>query len=247
LLLWTANAAIQPAFAKEDVAAAEACQRAGSEAERDLNLPSGLLLAIGLVESGRRDPLTGRIAAWPWTINGDGNGRRFATLAEALATTHALQAGGMTSIDVGCYQINLLHHPTAFANLDEAFDPQANAAYAARFLLALRARTGGWEDAVAAYHSAATERSAPYRDRVLAHWSRDPATPDAVVPHVDRVEVWMSAPVPDQIRIWTPSAFGQAPANIMIQSLSSGPRAALPTVSAGEKMHRRAGVKMHQG
>lgn len=233
-LLSAINAAIQPAFAEKDVAASEACQQAGLEAERNLNLPAGLLLAIGLVESGRRDPLTGRIAAWPWTINGGGIGQRFTTLAEAMATTRALQTKGITSIDVGCYQVNLLHHPLAFANLDEAFDPHTNAAYAARFLLVLRAKSGGWEEAISAYHSAASERSIPYRDRVLAHWSHNPTTLVAIMPHVDQVAIWISTPVTGQIRIWTPSAPGQAPTNIFIQSASNGLQVALPTVSKHE-------------
>ncbi len=46
----------------------------------------------------------------------------------------AMRAAGMQSIDVGCMQINLRAHPAAFASIDDAFDPAANADYAARFL-----------------------------------------------------------------------------------------------------------------
>ena len=51
----------------------------------------------------------------------------------------AVQAQGVRSIDIGCMQVNLMHHPNAFATLDAAFDPLANALYAARFLTELRA------------------------------------------------------------------------------------------------------------
>ena len=54
-----------------------------------------------------------------------------------MAAVRAMQANGVRSIDVGCGQINLMYHPDAFPNLELAFDPQANAAYAARFLKAL--------------------------------------------------------------------------------------------------------------
>jgi hypothetical protein len=190
---------------------APACQRAGLDAEHELNLPPGLLLAIGAVESGRRDPLTGRVAAWPWTITANGAGQAFENQAEAAAATRALQARGVTSIDVGCFQINLHHHPAAFTDLDEAFDPQANAAYAARFLSALRTRTGSWENAVAAYHSATPELGGPYRDRVLASLTGAGMLPAAVVANVARVLVWTPPPATGRMQVWTPDAPGLAP------------------------------------
>ena len=71
-------------------------------------------------------------------------------------------------MDVGCFQVNLLHHPAAFANLEEAFNPLANARYAARFLTTLRANTGTWDLAVGQYHSATPAIGEPYRERVMA-------------------------------------------------------------------------------
>ena len=46
----------------------------------------------------------------------------------------ALQLRGVRAIDVGCFQVDLFYHPCAFANLDDAFDPDANAFVAARIL-----------------------------------------------------------------------------------------------------------------
>ncbi len=66
---------------------------------------------------------------------------------QAVAAVRAMQARGIQSIDVGCGQINLMHHPDAFASLEQAFDPQANAVYAARFLKELFAQTGDWNKA----------------------------------------------------------------------------------------------------
>jgi len=202
---------------------APACQRAGLDAEHELNLPPGLLLAIGVVESGRRDPMTGRMAAWPWTITANGVGQVFESQAEAAAATRALQARGVTSIDVGCFQINLHHHPAAFTDLDEAFDPRANAAYAARFLSALRTRTGSWQNAVAAYHSVTPELGGPYRDRVLASLTGADVLPAAVVTNVARVLVWTPPPATGRIQVWTPNARGLAPSII-----SFGPPSVTP-------------------
>ena len=147
------------------------CRAAIGTAERAAGLPGHLLGAVGLVESGRRDP-AGGVSPWPWTINAEGIGRFFATKAEAVAAAQALLDRGVRSLDVGCLQVNLMHHPAAFASLDQAFDPPANARYAARFLTALYARTGAWPRAVAGYHSLTPEIGQAYARKVLAVWPR---------------------------------------------------------------------------
>jgi hypothetical protein len=73
-------------------------------------------------------------------------------------------------MDVGCMQISLLFHPTAFATLEQAFDPKANAAYGARFLADLYGQTGDWLAAAAAYHSQTPDLGAAYQQRILALW-----------------------------------------------------------------------------
>lgn len=214
--------AFSPALAAADDGST-ACRRAGLDAERKWDIPTGLLQAIGLVESGRRDPASGRTEPWPWTINANGTGQMFADRPEALAATRAALGRGVASIDVGCFQINLLHHPTAFASLEEAFDPQANATYAARFLTALRARTGNWENAIAAYHSATPERGFPYRDKVMARLAPGRDLPASAASRIDPVRVWRvmewaPAPATGRVNIWSPSASGLAPSIIRIAS-----------------------------
>jgi len=144
------------------------CRAAIATAEREYGLPAGLLAAIGRVESGRRDPETGERGPWPWTMNAEGRGKFFRTKAEAVAEVRQLRADGMRLIDVGCMQINLHHHPAAFASLEEAFDPLANARYAARFLKDLNATRGDWMRSAANYHSNTPERAAAYLAAVEA-------------------------------------------------------------------------------
>ena len=110
----------------------------------------------------------------PWTVNAGGSGRFFDTAEAATAAVQDLRAKGVQSIDIGCFQINLLHHPAAFANLASGFDPLINAVVAARFLRSLHEELGAWEPAIAAYHSRAATLGGPYRDRVLASWSGAP-------------------------------------------------------------------------
>jgi hypothetical protein len=144
------------------------CRSAVAAAERAGGIPAHLLAAINRVESGRRDPATGAVHPWPWTVNAEGEGHFYESKAEAVAAVRAMQARGIQSIDVGCGQINLMHHPDAFPTLELAFDPQANASYAARFLKELFAQTGDWNKATAMYHSATPELGTAYQRQVLA-------------------------------------------------------------------------------
>jgi hypothetical protein len=230
--LIAAAGACQPALAA-DASAAQACYDAALDAESKMGLPRGLLLAIGQVESGRLDPAAGHPTAWPWTINTAGEGRLFGSLGDALTETRALLEHGITSVDVGCFQINLFHHPHAFASLEESFDPRANANYAARFLQELRTRTGSWEDAIAAYHSSTPERGEPYRDRVEAVLTHTAIQPSGVRRLVEQVMIWAPASGTAQMRIWTPSPIGAAPIVISIVHSSDRSQAKLPTVRTG--------------
>lgn len=167
----------QPAEGKSDW---EVCADAGRRAEQSYAIPQGLLLAIGHIETGRRGP-GGKVVAWPWSVDAMGASSYFTDRHQAIAAVSALQAGRTNSIDVGCFQVNLYYHPNAFSSLEEAFDPYANAFYAARFLSELHARTGSWEGAVAGYHSAELKFGLPYRDRVLAEWGVLGAPPEKTV------------------------------------------------------------------
>ena len=146
------------------------CRAAIAQAERAGGIPPQLLAAIGRVESGRRDPTSGSFAPWPWTVNAEGQGYFFDSKAEAITAVRKMRADGMRSIDVGCMQVNLMHHPNAFASLEAAFDPMQNATYAAKFLNDLHAQTADWPKATALYHSANPELGEPYQRKVLAAW-----------------------------------------------------------------------------
>jgi soluble lytic murein transglycosylase-like protein len=172
---------VSPGVVHADMAPSQACGAAGAAAEKSANLPANLLTSIGIVESGRADPLTGAVAPWPWTVNVDGAGRYFDSKADAEAFVRLAQSSGAQDVDVGCFQISLLYHPDAFASLDQAFDPVANANYAAGFLSQLKAETGSWNTAIADYHSALPELGLPYQRRVLALEPAAFAEPDPVV------------------------------------------------------------------
>ena len=178
------SAVPRPAFLPRDVqmrASDGPCDQAILAAERRHGIPPGLLAAMGQVESGRPDG-QGVRRPWPWTINVEGAGAFFPSQAQAVAGVRQAQVLGRLSIDVGCLQVNLRHHPGAFATLEEAFDPAANADYAARYLVSLRPLAGGnWLEAVGMYHSMTPDRAQAYRGRVQRALGYAPSLPLPVV------------------------------------------------------------------
>lgn len=162
-----------------DPAQSRLCRNATEQVERALRLPDGFLSAISRVETGRPDG-AGNLTSWPWSINAAGTSHYYASRQEAVEAVKGFQQQGIESIDVGCLQVNLLHHPAAFPSLDMAFDPYSNARYAGLFLQKLKEQTGSWPRAAAAYHSQTGTLGTPYMQQVLQQW----ATPlDIPQPH----------------------------------------------------------------
>lgn len=143
------------------------CGQATDRVEHAGYSPGRLLTAISHVESGRWDSVAGLKVAWPWTINANGVGHFFASKNAAIAEVIRLQRAGVALIDVGCMQINLHYHRNAFANLEAAFDPNTNVAYAVSFLRDLAVETGSWMRAAARYHSAEPDRASIYHAKVI--------------------------------------------------------------------------------
>lgn len=150
------------------------CERAAVRAANESGVPLSVLRAISLTETGRTK--NGAFRPWPWTVNMEGKGRWFDTLDEARAYVTRHHERGARSYDVGCFQINFRWHGQHFDSPLAMFDPDANAAYAARFLGELYAEFGDWSRAAGAYHSRTPEHANRYRarfDRIRARLSPD--------------------------------------------------------------------------
>ena len=195
------------------------CELAANAAEQAQGLPADLLTAIGRVESGRRGP-DGRVAPWPWSVNAAGQGYYLNSLAEAVNLVRSLQDRGIRSIDVGCFQVNLMFHPAAFASLEEGFDPAANAREAAAFLRQLRGFAQGWEEAVGRYHSADPSLGLPYMRQVLASWHGGAMMAAAPISQVAAL-----------VRVIVPQAF--AAAAMTPAAAAPLPRVMRPTIGGG--------------
>ena len=163
-----------PAHALRDplIEGARQCTQYFPVEEKKNNIPTHLLAAIATTESGRYHQGLGMSVPWPWTINVEGKGYYFDTKAEAVAQVQALMAKGVRSIDVGCMQVNLKHHPRAFTDLNQAFEPAKNVAYAAKFLRENYAGLGDWIKATAAYHSRTAHHGQRYLGEIERSWNR---------------------------------------------------------------------------
>ena len=118
------------------------CSIAVDKAGVEYGVGSDLLQTIAVVESGRFDKLHKQFVSWPWTVNANGKGYYYSTKEEAVAAVKHFQRQGITSIDVGCMQINLKYHGDAFASVEDALNPENNVRYSARFLRKLYNRNG---------------------------------------------------------------------------------------------------------
>lgn len=223
-----------PTVANEGLCAAEAATQ-----ERLYGIPTALLHSISIVESGRYNSQHKAVIAWPWTVMAEGQGRYLPSKAEAIAEVKRLKARGVQNIDVGCMQVNLRHHPTAFANLDEAFDPATNVAYAARFLKGLFGATNHWPTAASYYHSQTPHLAAAYRERLMKVWNAPPSTGGGTQVASARVKPVPSAPPLRQVP-------GNAQVEEMRKAWRESAQAARDEASRIADAYRKARVAEYQ-
>ena len=120
-------------------------------AAQGADIPSTVLFAIALQESGLR--VRGRLLPWPWTLNIAGVPYRFVTRQAACqALLKALAQHEPKRIDVGLGQTNLGYQGQHFSSPCEALDPYRNLAVTAALLREHHAVTGDWVLAAGRYH-----------------------------------------------------------------------------------------------
>lgn len=139
------------------------CDQAASHAANEVNVPLDVLRTITRAETGRQKG--GEYVPWPWTVNMEGTGKWFETEDSARAFVFRHFKQGARSFDVGCFQINYKWHGHAFASIEDMFDPNKNAVYAAQFLESLKVELGTWSAAVGAYHSRTPKYANLYKAR----------------------------------------------------------------------------------
>ena len=169
------------------------CLKAARVYEKGFSIRTRLLEVLTRIETGRgTDGMP-----WPWTINAEGASRFYDTKEEAVAAARALQKRGIVSFDVGCMQINMRYHATAFRTMGEAFDPGRNVKYAAKFLKSLYEKTGSWTEAAVRYHSTEEAKASRYRLKLAAMLeAMDIASLDGPKPDPEPAKVKAAGPAP---------------------------------------------------
>ena len=185
-----------PANARDTVVVDDAfvCMDATTKAEERYQIQKYLLTSISTVETGKWNSKTQQKMAWPWTINVRGKGHYYKTKEAAIAAAKAFRKRGIKSFDVGCMQINMKFHGHEFASLEEAFDPQSNVEYAARFLKRLYDRRQDWMKAATDYHSKKPRKARVYHKKLLA------ALETAKKGHAVYTTLYAAAAVPEPVK-----------------------------------------------
>ncbi len=143
-----------------------------AKVEQKENIKENILSTIALVETGRFAGDTKLGHPWPWTIAYEGKGVYFDTKQQAVKKVKELLNQGISSIDVGCMQVNLYYHGDAFNSIEQAFDPQSNVEYAAEFVNELYQKHGSWGAAATAYHSHNPTKASKYEEKLIKVWGK---------------------------------------------------------------------------
>lgn len=124
------------------------CDAAVIRAAQVADVPVDILRAFARAASGHTR--NGTLVPWPWSVRVEGTQHQFETREAASRFVFAHFMRGTRSFDVGCFQLSYTASGAAFGSVEEMFDPQANALFAADRLRRLHTSTGSWVDAVRA-------------------------------------------------------------------------------------------------
>ncbi len=148
------------------------CLKAINFYEHHYKLPVNLLHALTVVESGKWHEGYNMRLPWPWALNVEGKPYFFDNKEQAELFLAKNIDQGITSIDIGCGQINWKHHGHYFKKPEYLLNPTYNIAYSAYFLAKNYSETQDWFKAIANYHSRTPSLGNQYLQKVKAVWSK---------------------------------------------------------------------------
>lgn len=136
-------------------------------------LPSAVLYAVALTESGQQLAATEEYRPWPWTLNVAGVGYHYPTRIKAWEALNHWLNQGTRSIDIGLMQINWRYHRERLGDPWQALDPYHNLRVGADILRACYRTERDWWASVGCYHAPGNPENADrYRRRVQSRWQR---------------------------------------------------------------------------
>lgn len=117
------------------------------EAEKRNNIPTGLLLAVAMTESGMKGQPN------PLALNIAGRSYFGDSIENVARIVQSNLNRGIKSIDVGCMQINLKYHGNRFPSFHSLLNNDTNVAYGAWYLSSNASKRGSWFEGVMDYHN----------------------------------------------------------------------------------------------
>jgi soluble lytic murein transglycosylase-like protein len=147
------SAAVAGTIGLVGVAVAGDCAVLAKQAERDYDIPSGLVQAIAQVESGHN----------PWAV---AVGTKMMVKDDKDHAMRVVRTRPAKGIYVGCMQLSVKHHEWAFDNKLDMLDPARNVDYGAQLLVELQEATGNWSKAVQRYQGGSPEQRQRYACKI---------------------------------------------------------------------------------
>jgi soluble lytic murein transglycosylase-like protein len=134
-----------------------------------MDIPSTVLYAIALQESGRS--VNGKLRPWPWTLNIAGRGYYFESQDAACnKLTVTLRSISAKRVDVGLGQINVGYHGHRVSKPCDLLNPYLNLSVAGKILTEQHRPGQDWLITMGKYHSPANgSAAAKYRASVQRH------------------------------------------------------------------------------
>lgn len=157
--------AILPFAGKPAQAADDSCVSHAIDAERELNIPAGLLVAVSLVESGQDG------APSPFAMSVQGRAIFARSVKDASRLLRDSRGNFRSNTFVGCMQLSLSHHRGQFEPVERIVEPRENVWYAGRMLLRLHGEEGNWRSALARYNGGSMRTAQNYVCKVWQHLS----------------------------------------------------------------------------
>lgn len=115
-----------------------------------VGVPPKMLYAIAMTESGFYDQ--GESAPWPWTLNVEGNAKRYPDRKSMFDGLMSSLRSGQTRVDIGLMQVNWYWQ---FDRIDSPWtitDPIVNLKVGAAILRHHFLESGDWWEAAGRYH-----------------------------------------------------------------------------------------------
>ncbi|MFS2010114.1 transglycosylase SLT domain-containing protein [Azospirillum sp. CT11-132] len=134
----------------------ESCVTHAVEAEQKLGIPSGMLVAIALVESGQDG------TPHPFAMSVQGRPYYARNVSDAARHLRDHRGQLRSNTYVGCMQLSVATHRGEFQPLEKIVEPRDNVFYAGQLLVRFHGEEGNWKTALARYNGSSGRRAQAY-------------------------------------------------------------------------------------